>query len=153
MFKSATSSFFLFSFHFIILGASNFCVACGHGGHTYHLMSWFESMDVCPSGCGCRCLEVGTFIVDWMCFNTSRNPTVMRGNTLRATRAGKGEKKRGETPGNVVSAGIYCQGSRLKVVERLVLLPTWRSFKANRQRICEAGDVNITHHVAFRATE
>lgn len=50
--------------HVAVRGASNFCVACGHGGHTYHLMTWFESMDVCPSGCGCRCLEVGTFIVD-----------------------------------------------------------------------------------------
>lgn len=53
------------SFCLFVTGASNFCVACGHGGHTYHLMTWFESMDVCPSGCGCRCLEVGTFIVDW----------------------------------------------------------------------------------------
>ena len=52
-----------FLFYFLP-GASNFCVACGHGGHTYHLMTWFETMDVCPSGCGCRCLEVGTFIVD-----------------------------------------------------------------------------------------
>ena len=51
-------------FHLIAPGASNFCVACGHGGHTYHLMTWFERMEVCPSGCGCRCLEVGTFIVD-----------------------------------------------------------------------------------------
>ncbi|CAH3138838.1 unnamed protein product [Porites lobata] len=50
--------------HVAVRGASNFCVACGHGGHTYHLKAWFESMDVCPSGCGCRCLEVGTFIVD-----------------------------------------------------------------------------------------
>lgn len=53
-------------FHLIVPGASNFCVACGHGGHTYHLMTWFETMEVCPSGCGCRCLEVGTFIVDWL---------------------------------------------------------------------------------------
>ena len=51
--------------YLFVPGASNFCVACGHGGHTYHLMTWFESMDMCPSGCGCRCLEVGTFIVDW----------------------------------------------------------------------------------------
>ncbi|XP_020622090.1 WD repeat-containing protein 59-like [Orbicella faveolata] len=50
--------------HIAVRGASNFCVACGHGGHTYHLMTWFETMEVCPSGCGCRCLEVGTFIVD-----------------------------------------------------------------------------------------
>ena len=50
--------------YLFVPGASNFCVACGHGGHTYHLMTWFESMDMCPSGCGCRCLEVGTFIVD-----------------------------------------------------------------------------------------
>ncbi|PFX34828.1 WD repeat-containing protein 59 [Stylophora pistillata] len=50
--------------HVAVRGASNFCVACGHGGHTYHLMTWFETMDVCPTGCGCRCLEVGTFIVD-----------------------------------------------------------------------------------------
>ncbi|KAK2554683.1 GATOR complex protein WDR59 [Acropora cervicornis] len=50
--------------HVAVRGASNFCVACGHGGHAYHLLTWFESMDVCPTGCGCRCLEVGTFIVD-----------------------------------------------------------------------------------------
>lgn len=50
--------------HVAVRGASNFCVACGHGGHAYHLLTWFETMDVCPAGCGCRCLEVGTFIVD-----------------------------------------------------------------------------------------
>lgn len=50
--------------HVAVRGASNFCVACGHGGHAYHLLTWFESMDVCPTGCGCRCLEVDTFIVD-----------------------------------------------------------------------------------------
>lgn len=33
-------------------------MVCGHGGHTKHIEEWFSDMDVCPSGCGCKCLEV-----------------------------------------------------------------------------------------------
>ncbi|PSN51284.1 WD repeat-containing protein 59 [Blattella germanica] len=42
--------------HVSVKGSSNFCLVCGHGGHTEHMMSWFESETVCPTGCGCSCL-------------------------------------------------------------------------------------------------
>ncbi|GFY67711.1 GATOR complex protein WDR59 [Trichonephila inaurata madagascariensis] len=40
-----------------VKGCSSFCMSCGHGGHTTHMQNWFSDMDVCPSGCGCNCLE------------------------------------------------------------------------------------------------
>lgn len=43
--------------HVAVKGASNFCLACGHGGHTLHMLEWFVNMDTCPSGCGCNCLD------------------------------------------------------------------------------------------------
>lgn len=39
-----------------VKGMANLCLKCGHGGHTEHLMYWFEKSDVCASGCGCYCL-------------------------------------------------------------------------------------------------
>lgn len=42
--------------HLSVRGSANCCIFCGHGGHTKHLKQWFEKRDVCPSGCGCRCL-------------------------------------------------------------------------------------------------
>lgn len=41
-----------------VRGTVFFCAACGHGGHTHHLKSWFEQSVECPSGCGCRCGEL-----------------------------------------------------------------------------------------------
>ena len=41
---------------FLSIGLSNFCLACGHGGHSEHMMSWFETETQCPSGCGCYCV-------------------------------------------------------------------------------------------------
>ena len=42
------------------------CFVCGHGGHSDHLASWFAAAEregaaaaVCPTGCGCRCVEEG----------------------------------------------------------------------------------------------
>ncbi|KAK7790146.1 hypothetical protein R5R35_009355 [Gryllus longicercus] len=43
--------------HVSVRGSSNFCLVCGHGGHTNHMMAWFEIETVCPTGCGCNCLE------------------------------------------------------------------------------------------------
>ncbi|EDO27102.1 predicted protein, partial [Nematostella vectensis] len=43
--------------HVAVRGASNFCIACGHGGHANHMIKWFEAMDICPTGCGCQCLK------------------------------------------------------------------------------------------------
>ncbi|XP_064611942.1 GATOR2 complex protein WDR59-like isoform X2 [Liolophura sinensis] len=43
--------------HTGVRGASNFCLSCGHGGHTLHMLEWFQSHELCPSGCGCHCLE------------------------------------------------------------------------------------------------
>ncbi|XP_067001039.2 GATOR2 complex protein WDR59 [Anabrus simplex] len=42
--------------HVSVKGSSNFCLVCGHGGHTNHMMVWFETETVCPTGCGCCCL-------------------------------------------------------------------------------------------------
>jgi hypothetical protein len=44
--------------HTIVRGLVNFCIRCGHGGHSSHIKEWFVDMqrDVCPTGCGCRCL-------------------------------------------------------------------------------------------------
>ncbi|XP_076142873.1 GATOR2 complex protein WDR59 isoform X2 [Alosa pseudoharengus] len=47
--------------HVAVRGSSNFCLSCGHGGHTSHMMEWFRVQDVCPTGCGCRCLLQSTF--------------------------------------------------------------------------------------------
>ncbi|XP_054717555.1 GATOR complex protein WDR59-like [Uloborus diversus] len=40
-----------------VKGCSSFCMVCGHGGHTKHMEEWFSDIDVCPTGCGCKCLE------------------------------------------------------------------------------------------------
>ena len=42
-------------------GASNFCLNCGHGGHTKHLLDWFKTEQYCPTGCGCLCLKMNPF--------------------------------------------------------------------------------------------
>ncbi|OAD54322.1 WD repeat-containing protein 59 [Eufriesea mexicana] len=43
--------------HISVRGPSNFCIFCGHGGHTQHLATWFTSKTLCPTGCGCYCLQ------------------------------------------------------------------------------------------------
>ncbi|XP_062247810.1 GATOR2 complex protein WDR59 isoform X1 [Platichthys flesus] len=47
--------------HVAVRGSSNFCLSCGHGGHTSHMMDWFRQQDECPTGCGCHCLLQSTF--------------------------------------------------------------------------------------------
>uniref|UniRef100_A0A3B3CSG5 WD repeat domain 59 n=1 Tax=Oryzias melastigma TaxID=30732 RepID=A0A3B3CSG5_ORYME len=47
--------------HVAVRGSSNFCLSCGHGGHTHHMMDWFRQQDECPAGCGCHCLLQSTF--------------------------------------------------------------------------------------------
>ncbi|TRY58336.1 hypothetical protein DNTS_031779 [Danionella cerebrum] len=47
--------------HVAVRGSSNFCLSCGHGGHTNHMMDWFRWQEVCPTGCGCHCLLQSTF--------------------------------------------------------------------------------------------
>nr|XP_060644037.1 GATOR complex protein WDR59 isoform X3 [Anolis sagrei ordinatus] len=47
--------------HVAVRGSSNVCLACGHGGHTSHMMEWFRTQEVCPTGCGCHCLLESTF--------------------------------------------------------------------------------------------
>ncbi|KAF3686154.1 GATOR complex protein WDR59 [Channa argus] len=47
--------------HVAVRGSSNFCLSCGHGGHTSHMMDWFRRQDECPTGCGCHCLLQSTF--------------------------------------------------------------------------------------------
>ncbi|XP_036391076.1 GATOR complex protein WDR59 isoform X3 [Megalops cyprinoides] len=47
--------------HVAVRGSSNFCLSCGHGGHTSHMMEWFRAQEVCPAGCGCHCLLQSTF--------------------------------------------------------------------------------------------
>ncbi|CAG5116352.1 unnamed protein product, partial [Candidula unifasciata] len=46
--------------HIGVRGTANLCLACGHGGHTAHMMIWFTSYTVCPTGCGCSCLQENT---------------------------------------------------------------------------------------------
>ncbi|KAK1120006.1 hypothetical protein K0M31_012736 [Melipona bicolor] len=43
--------------HISVRGPSNFCIFCGHGGHTQHLATWFTNKTLCPTGCGCYCLQ------------------------------------------------------------------------------------------------
>ena len=52
----------LISFH--VLGLLSFCIACGHGGHTMHLMKWFQKVDYYATGCGCNCLKNGSINVE-----------------------------------------------------------------------------------------
>ncbi|KAM4721286.1 GATOR2 complex protein WDR59 isoform 2-T2 [Rhinophrynus dorsalis] len=47
--------------HVAVRGSSNFCLSCGHGGHTAHMLEWFSTQEVCPTGCGCHCLLESTF--------------------------------------------------------------------------------------------
>lgn len=47
--------------HVSVRGSSNFCLSCGHGGHTSHMLEWFSTQEVCPTGCGCHCLLESTF--------------------------------------------------------------------------------------------
>lgn len=28
-----------------------------HGGHTVHMSEWFRTHTLCPTGCGCKCIE------------------------------------------------------------------------------------------------
>lgn len=39
-----------------VKGAANFCIDCGHGGHTEHMEEWFQTQLECPTGCGCQCI-------------------------------------------------------------------------------------------------
>lgn len=41
----------------LISGNSIFCLRCGHGGHTTHILDWFKENDECPTGCSCKCVE------------------------------------------------------------------------------------------------
>eukprot|EP01117_Protostelium_nocturnum_P017821 TRINITY_DN7324_c0_g1_i1.p1 TRINITY_DN7324_c0_g1~~TRINITY_DN7324_c0_g1_i1.p1 ORF type:complete len:990 (-),score=267.00 TRINITY_DN7324_c0_g1_i1:50-3019(-) len=43
--------------HVSVRGSSNFCLVCGHGGHTKHILDWFETESTCPTGCGCACVS------------------------------------------------------------------------------------------------
>ncbi|XP_015109430.1 GATOR complex protein WDR59 isoform X1 [Diachasma alloeum] len=49
--------------HISVRGPSNFCTVCGHGGHTQHLAAWFTKESVCPTGCGCSCLQESTSLL------------------------------------------------------------------------------------------
>ncbi|KAG9399817.1 GATOR complex protein wdr59 [Aphanomyces cochlioides] len=41
----------------VVRGQSIFCMNCGHGGHTNHLVDWFATENACPTGCGCWCKQ------------------------------------------------------------------------------------------------
>lgn len=47
--------------HVTVKGLSGFCLACGHGGHSHHIVTWFQQHSVCPTGCGCQCLKENVF--------------------------------------------------------------------------------------------
>uniref|UniRef100_T1H053 WDR59/RTC1-like RING zinc finger domain-containing protein n=1 Tax=Megaselia scalaris TaxID=36166 RepID=T1H053_MEGSC len=50
-----------------VRGSANVCLICGHGGHTKHLESWFLNHDICPTGCGCQCLEENVALLEKVC--------------------------------------------------------------------------------------
>jgi hypothetical protein len=39
-----------------VKGLLHWCQICGHGGHVDCVKKWFQRFEVCPSGCGHRCL-------------------------------------------------------------------------------------------------
>ncbi|KAL7466238.1 hypothetical protein ACHAXS_006526 [Conticribra weissflogii] len=39
-----------------VRGLCTWCPLCGHGGHVDHIMPWFQTNSVCPTGCGCVCI-------------------------------------------------------------------------------------------------
>ncbi|KAI8641629.1 hypothetical protein BD408DRAFT_444202 [Parasitella parasitica] len=43
--------------HILVKGLVNFCIHCGHGGHSNHLENWFVTnrQVYCMTGCGCKC--------------------------------------------------------------------------------------------------
>uniref|UniRef100_A0A3Q3JL77 RWD domain-containing protein n=1 Tax=Monopterus albus TaxID=43700 RepID=A0A3Q3JL77_MONAL len=41
--------------HVAVRGSSNFCLNCGHGGHTSHMMDWFRRQDECPAPATVSC--------------------------------------------------------------------------------------------------
>ena len=43
--------------HILVKGLVNFCVHCGHGGHSKHMEDWFVTNEqvYCMTGCGCKC--------------------------------------------------------------------------------------------------
>ncbi|KAK2724947.1 GATOR2 complex protein WDR59-like isoform X2 [Artemia franciscana] len=49
--------------HVGVRGSSTFCLVCGHGGHTKHIMEWFKSFESCATGCGCKCKIVSPIVV------------------------------------------------------------------------------------------
>lgn len=38
-----------------VRGLSTVCELCHHGGHLNHMVQWFSTQTVCPTGCGCQC--------------------------------------------------------------------------------------------------
>ncbi|GAA5948228.1 hypothetical protein JCM3765_001326 [Sporobolomyces pararoseus] len=45
--------------HLLVQGLASNCSNCGHVGHLDCLEKWYESEDICPTGCGCRCVSSG----------------------------------------------------------------------------------------------
>jgi hypothetical protein len=43
--------------HILVKGLVNFCIHCGHGGHSNHMEDWFvkNQQVYCMTGCGCKC--------------------------------------------------------------------------------------------------
>ncbi|KAI8340395.1 hypothetical protein BD560DRAFT_412293 [Blakeslea trispora] len=43
--------------HILVKGLVNFCIHCGHGGHSHHMKDWFVTnrQVYCMTGCGCKC--------------------------------------------------------------------------------------------------
>lgn len=51
-------SFFCSICQLPVKGTGSICTKCLHGGHVTHYDSWFRSYNFCPTGCGCRCLQI-----------------------------------------------------------------------------------------------
>lgn len=40
-----------------VKGLLNWCQVCGHGGHPSCVKKWYEKFEMCPSGCGHKCVS------------------------------------------------------------------------------------------------
>ncbi|VDM41116.1 unnamed protein product [Toxocara canis] len=42
-----------------VKGLVTACAMCHHGGHSEHMLAWFQMNSNCPCGCGCECKATG----------------------------------------------------------------------------------------------
>ncbi|XP_072936926.1 GATOR2 complex protein WDR59 [Epargyreus clarus] len=45
-----------------VRGLAVACALCAHAGHAKHMLKWFTHHDMCPTGCGCKCVIEGNSV-------------------------------------------------------------------------------------------